>query len=429
MTTTNDDAVRFHCVYCDETHVSDDPFDTPDGQVCETGFDADWRVCCGCDRTVRAEYCIYAEDDLWCEPCHDRRFTSCESCGEYVRYNNVYGRGDSTYCLPCAEDYDNEYAARDCVHSYGYKPSPLFFDWRFDDLFSSYSPTPKAIYMGFELEMEANDPQYVADELADHAYLKDDGSLHTRYAREAFEVVTHPHTLEAYRNGFPWDWMEQARKDGARAWNNSSCGLHIHVNKDAIADRSHFARWWILLHRNVDEWVRFAGRTSTYASWEEGLYNSVGRRAAHEYPFEMKYEHIDYSNWTHAEIRAAEQRDEARRVAAYDRNRFMFNTANQGGRYVALNCHNHATFELRFFRPSMKATTVLASLESVHASIEYTRSLRVIKDKGGLETKRELLTWDSFRQWVRANSDKYPYLDARIDVRFGTNPDCDDSQS
>lgn len=452
---SNNETVQFYCTNHGEfvdvsvDDLDDERYDISNGRgsyVCRECFEADYIVCVDCSTVVHYDYCFSAEDELRCESCHDNMFVACYSCSEYIRNDRARVRGrydDQLFCDQCAEDYDEEHgygldddhsSDRTAVHNYGYKPDPWFYWVNNGELMRTINAPlddrtrRPALMMGFELEMECSESRFVADQTMSHAYLKDDGSIQG----DGFELVTHPHTLDAYKGFFPWGWMETARQNGARAWNNRSCGLHIHFSKDSLSGRSHFARLWVLLHRNTDEWVRFAGRRSTYAVWDEGDWTTVGPRAAYEYPFpseSVDTERIDYYRWTHEEIAAAEARNAQRWDDYRRRNRFTRNTRSQNGRYVALNCGNPYTFELRFFRPSMKANTIIASLESVAAAIEYTRGLTVIKDKGDLQTKKDLLSWQSFRDWVRANKDTYPYLDARIDVRFGTTPDADDASA
>ena len=69
---------------------------------------------------------------------------------------------------------------------------------------------------------------------------------------------------------------------------------------------------------------------------------------------------------------------------------------NDTRRYRAINQTNTATIEIRIFKSSLSIQTVQATLGLVHASIEYTRTLRArdaIKDKGW--------TWSAFVAWVR----------------------------
>ncbi|TEA09060.1 hypothetical protein CCUG60884_00228 [Mycobacteroides salmoniphilum] len=76
-------------------------------------------------------------------------------------------------------------------------------------------------------------------------------------------------------------------------------------------------------------------------------------------------------------------------------------------RYVAVNCNNADTFELRFFKSTLQNTEFYAALEFADASVRYTKAI----------TSRDVLhsnaiTWHHFKEWVGTR--KYPHLLAAI---------------
>ncbi len=92
-------------------------------------------------------------------------------------------------------------------------------------------------YFGVELEIDGagKDDDY-ADELLDianaddeHIYIKSDSSL-----EDGMELVSHPMTLDYHKN-FCWeDVMSYAVRLGYRSHQTSTCGLHVHVNRDSF---------------------------------------------------------------------------------------------------------------------------------------------------------------------------------------------------
>lgn len=76
-------------------------------------------------------------------------------------------------------------------------------------------------------------------------------------------------------------------------------------------------------------------------------------------------------------------------------------------RYVAVNCNNQRTYELRFFRATLDATEFMAAVEFADASVEYTRGIKtadILRGNG--------LTWSHFEDWVTARN--YPALSAEL---------------
>jgi hypothetical protein len=214
------------------------------------------------------------------------------------------------------------------IHEYDYRPRPHFFG-------------EGTYHFGFELEVESRSDsrregaEYVIDRLGTHAYLKRDGSLNN-----GFEIVTHPHTLEEYQKEFNWGCMTGLGERGYRSWNTRTCGLHVHVSRtafgvvekqaDLLKAQGHELRFIKLIYDNQRQIERLAGRSSSYAR-----FNDKGKLANR-----VKYGHQD-------------------------------------DRYEAVNSQNSETLEVRVFKGSLKPTRILSAIELVHASVEYTRDLKV----------------------------------------------------
>lgn len=78
-------------------------------------------------------------------------------------------------------------------------------------------------------------------------------------------------------------------------------------------------------------------------------------------------------------------------------------------RYVAVNCNNAHTFELRFFASTLDKQEFYAALEFADASVRYTRAITIQDVLRG-----KALTWRHFTAWVRRRN--YKNLLAEIEL-------------
>ena len=349
------DCVQF-CQYCEDTGTTnDDWYSVGHEYWCEGCWSDNSFTCNRCD------YCVNSNrdsghpigDEYWCEDCISNNATYCDECDEYYPDEG----GDCS----CSAN------SRGKVHSYSYKPNPAFT-----------GVSPHNLYMGFELEMSFGDdssayneaiPDVIELEQDNVCYLKQDSSIEGW----GFELVTHPHTLHAYESATPlWDYIEACRKRGARSWDTTSCGLHVHVSRTAFKSGAHTHRFLSLIYRNPKEMMKLAGRkNSRYARFDD-VYK----------PDEWGIPQFTLRDKVHA-----------------------------GGfseRYSAVNTNNDYTLELRFFRGNMKREGIMCALELCHASVEYTRNMSVSDVKLGM------LKWEWFADWVATNNGLYPNLYLRM---------------
>lgn len=405
--TVEDEGNVVDCEWCGNTTDEDDAVyvgDGVDGYLCPSCSD-EARYCVRCDTAGTSDTMIAdLESSSW------RR--------------TVY------YCEYCYDETQNERVDYAEIHSYSYKPSPLFYDDSASGVTFTRQATLNTLYMGVELELEYNecrDQRGVVDDMracgerlggAEFWYAKSDGSI-----SNGFEAVTHPATLAAWRQA-DLGWLERANQAGCRAWNTTTCGLHIHLSLSAFDNRSHFARWWILHERNSEEWVRLAGRHSrTYASWDRAIDGQAVRRAYGVFPHDPYNSPFappmpDYHNDSRETIERKEfEREMFRKYRS--NNKLALTGERNYERYTAINVQNTHTAEQRFWRPSLRANTLLATLEAVQAAFDYTQGLAALDSKVTMKEKIELLSWSDFRAWVGVHTADYPYLDARIAARFG----------
>lgn len=335
-------------------------------------------------------------------------YAICTNCGVDLDEDSAYYSGnDNEYrCYRHHNDHENEVRdledeygdddGDDRVHCHSYKPNANFLN---DDGTNSHyrAVDSKSLYMGFELETEyvrKNNrnssldagSSFILDTIntdgsEDVVYLKQDGSI-----THGFEIVSHPMTLGYAMNHFRWSGIEGLKSLGYDAWKASSCGLHIHLSRSAFVDEYHLMRFFLLILKNKQSLVQFAGRESSYAKFDmDAFFN-----AYHDYD-------------TDKTVRGATLATHAKQYS------------HNGDRYTAINLQNVNTIELRFFRPSLLSSTVKACLQFCDASFNYTKSITT-QDV----VSRQAIQFGSFHSWVRSQGNKYRILDERIVERCVT---------
>lgn len=189
-----------------------------------------------------------------------------------------------------------------------------------------------------------------------HLYMKNDASI------DGVEIVTHPMTL-AWARRFQFGRLLKQLQEPCHVTNGY--GLHIHISRHAFRrggrqSAAHQMIWLLFIYRNSDKLEKLARRSSN--RWA---------RFSTPYPGEL-----------------------ARKAQV---------SPTDEDRYVAVNCSNKDTFELRFFKSTLNKSEFYSALEFADASVRYTRSL----------TSRDVLhsnaiTWPHFTSWVRQQ--RYPHL-------------------
>lgn len=366
-----------YCERCNNAFSGDDYF-VDNESWCEYCYENHTFYCepCGTSYSDRNDY-YHVEGDTWCDDCTSRNAWYCEDCSEYVRDGNDCGCGNDGNGTPSV-------AGRSCncrrvIHEYSCKPDLVF-----------HGESKRGVYMGFELETQIRGgnlqeaSQFADSALATNkvAVIKHDASI-GRDGYDGFEIVTQPHSHLHYRENSDmlWDTINKLRTEyGARSWDTKSCGLHIHVSRAGFSSGAHMHRFISLVYSNAQHMMKFAGRKSDYAR-----FNDVFTFNEYDQPVKSFKHKVGNPNKYHTE------------------------------RYSAVNTQNRDTLELRFFRGTMNTSTVLSALDLVQAMVEYTRDLRLDDVKLGA------LDWTWFADYVRDNNGLYPDLYSRLDKVSGVN--------
>ena len=319
--------------------IEGDDYDTIYGEpICQDCVDRYTTVCDRCEEIIWDDD-VYSDEDICvCSHCYENYYTRCEECDSIVHNDDAYEFDDSYFCYECYQRIRRNAS----IHEYGYKPEPIF-----------YGDSNR--YFGVELEIDGagKDDDYaeeildIANEEDDHIYIKTDGSLD-----DGMEIVTHPMSLE-YHKEFCWDRvMKKAVYLGYRSHQTSTCGLHVHVNRDSLGlDREEqdevISRILYFVEHHWNEMLKFSRRTE---------YNM--NRWAARYGYESSPKAI------------------------------MDKAKKNYGRYVAVNLCNYHTIEFRLFRGTLKHNTLIATLELVNKICE----LAVLMDDDEIAK----LSWSEF---------------------------------
>lgn len=395
-----EEAAAAVCVFCG--CIIEDPDDICedyDGDpCCRDCFDDRCAICDRCGEVIDRDCAIWVNDadELVCADCADRYFYQCDECGEYFFASGIALEDDDrgTYiCYDCRNRYEyvqcadcgcigqswdmnwsdreedyycdgcySDHCGSDNLHDYGYKPRPRFLCTD-DDI------TGNRFY-GVELEIDdGDDANDCADDLAgltDDIYCKHDGSL----GDEGVEIVTHPGTLRYHLFNLPWGHIVQtAREHGYTSHDAGSCGLHVHVGRDALPDDA------------PEKLIALVD-----AVWGELVVFS--RRDARQ-----------LNHWAQKPDAGITVHDDA------DTAKDKTNKARGRGRYQAVNLQNRATIEFRMFRGSLVLQTVRATLQCVDILCEYA-TRHTLADCAGA-------TWEDIRAAGADMNDFCAYCEKR----------------
>ena len=348
------------CAECGALLDEDDVYEFDDHIMCADCWEEKTVVCDCCSRRVWRENSESDSHITLCTSCCENHYTTCEECGRYIRCDEAYyvEGSDYPYCRACYT-----HLKRQPIKSYSYKPLPIFYG-------------EGNFYMGVELEVDmggedaqsAQILQELANQRAEHIYIKHDGSLNN-----GFEIVSHPMSPAYHYNSMNWrELLDKALALGYLSHRTSTCGLHIHCNRDAFGEHEdeqeeRIGRVVYFLEKHWCELVNFSRRTS----------DALDRWAA-------RYATI--SETTKETYTKAKQK--------------------QMGRYVALNLSNEETIEFRLFRGTLRYETLIATLQLTEQICSLARR--------ATDEEMEQLSWSEFvTQIPPENAELINYLKAR----------------
>ena len=313
-------AEAFVCCHCGQEHPLENRIMVGDDALCEHCANEETVICCRCGERIYRDDNAGDENTPLCQPFYDRHYTSCERCGRIIHLDDAYYEDDDED-YPLCYDCHTHVRRNKMIEDYYYKPEPLF---RGDG--------PR--YFGVELEIDgAGEDDTSARKVMEIAngngvenlYCKHDGSLD-----DGFEMVTHPMTLEYHMKEMPWKQiLQEAIRLGYTSHQATTCGLHVHVNRNAFGDTEEaqdavIARILYFFEKNWEELLKFSRRTPRQ------LERWATRYGYKDQPKEL----LDHAK-----------------------------KGYHGGRYTSVNLTNTDTIEFRIFRGTLKYNTLIATLQ------------------------------------------------------------------
>ena len=353
------------CSWCGESTPVDGPVVLGYGLFCPECA-SNYACTCGiCSDIIHSDDAYHIENynSTVCGNCYSEWYFHCEGCEVSWHVDSMSGY-DPGYCQDCSGD-DGEYTS-DGIRRWGDRPELRFHS----SVEVSYTPLAKQYYMGMEIELEESGHIVgeVMHKVEEHMWATTDASL---YTGGGVEIVTHPHTLEAWNDTFPWDMWERdihSMVPDQEPYNSN--GIHIHVSRSAFNNDkgrmipSHLYKFMQFIQVNQDPVQRLAGREGN-----------------------------NYCQW-------GAERDAVSRLSDAKPNTSMSNME----RYRPINTQNPTTIELRFFAGLSDPAFMRRSLHFVHSLVEFTR-------KGNFKSDR---SWKAYVGYVRSRALRYPELAAYL---------------
>lgn len=329
------------CSMCGAAHETLEPFDGH--LLCPSCLDEQTCFCSRCGQRFWADRNRDTEDQPLCPDCFESYYTTCSECGTVLPLGEAYydDDGDRELCWSC---YNRSHQER-AIQDYYYKPEPVFYGEG-----NRFFGVELEVDQGGELNRNAQKLLAIANQEQERLYIKHDGSLD-----EGFELVSHPMTLAYHRQKMPWpELLTTARELGYRSHQTATCGLHVHVNRDAFGETEAeqdacIARILYFFERNWEELLKFSRRT------RRQLERWADRYGYKEHPREI-LEHAK--------------------------------KGCRGERYTCVNLQNEATVEFRIFRGTLKWNTFLATLQLVNRVCDVALYLS--------DQELKAMTWSAF---------------------------------
>jgi hypothetical protein len=297
-------------------------------------------VCSNCNQLLLRgvhEFQI-VEDQIFCVNCFQKKhksFYQCFICKTYFLDETLLiEKNSQKICNVC--DFNRSIRGlKGGIDEYNYKPTPIYYgkDTLFfgteTEILTNYTRTEK-----FDDKI-AKWLKYHINQIDDFCYIKYDRSI-GREGFNGFEIVTHP---------FSWEWINsdngikklelisKLKRFGCQSEQESSCGMHIHLSKDAFDNKTLY-NFLYLIYNNKEFALKIAQRNNK---------NQIDRYAN----FESSQPYIE----TMAQLKAN-----------IDRNH-----------YKAVNLNSPSTIEIRIFRSTLNINEYLKNLEYCLSTYIYSK--------------------------------------------------------
>lgn len=346
------------CDLCGEAFSSDEAVPVSGQSLCASCLESETVLCRICGERILNRDNTGNNSLPLCRRCCEQHYTTCIRCGAWIhREDAYYASGDPAQEEPLCFDCYLRAEGGQNIHDYSYKPSPIF-----------HGLGPR--YFGVELEIDgagedkdnAFDLLKTANRSGKFLYIKHDGSLDA-----GLELVTHPLSLHTHLREMPWrELCQKAVSLGYRSHQTDTCGLHVHISREAFGatwmeQEEAIARVLYFFEKHWEELLKFSRRTqSQLEKW-------ANRYGYKEHPHEI----LDHAK-----------------------------CGNRKGRYTAVNLENDDTVEFRMFRGTLKGNTIFATLQLLNCICDVALFMS--------DEELKSMAWTTFVSGVSA--EQYPEL-------------------
>lgn len=380
--------------------------------VCSDCMKANYYTCSHCGMAVKKSCSVKLNNAHYCRNCWSRYGGTCEECGEkYIDFREPIDKNGNRIRLcqthlflkyrPCSEcgrwfvpsdgkEYNGEFTCNSCIDTVMSNNDMNVLGYHcFKNIKYMYGRRKleeergkKLRFYGVELETE----DCCFDNCDVYSWLSDGNLIHAEQDGslddDGVEWISMPCTLEYHRKSFDWKgFCKELVSEGARSHQTSTCGLHIHVNRDALSP-SLITKLDFLMNRMKMLNIIMARRNMFYSSDYE-----VTKRLNH---FCGYWDDMSQSLEERLH-RSGEYHNVGRRM-------------DHGERYSAVNVTNPATVEFRVFRGTLNPDTLVATIGYVDAMISFAETAKpfLFKNK-----TRNVVLCHAFLKFLYDNKDKY----------------------
>jgi hypothetical protein len=216
----------------------------------------------------------------------------------------------------------------------------------------------KLPFYGAELEVECKggDRNEYAENIMNYEgeekyfYCKQDGSL-----SHGFEICFMPMTFNAIKNLNLWDAMLKYRgRDSLQSYNTSTCGMHIHINREAFTDH-HLFKFITFIHE--------------YKSF---IYLISQRKRVNELNHYSKFNNAfkDRAKKSMVESIKSRKHNYVEGGGKYS----THSTTRFGDKYVPINLQHSNTVEVRIFKGNLMEESIRKNFEFVDSLYYFTKA-------------------------------------------------------
>ena len=291
-----------------------------------------------------------------CESCRDDSYSYCEDCGDLFHHDDMhYSEREGTYY--CDTHYNH--VDDSVIHEYNYTPYLTFYDYNKNVMsrVENYRKHTLPFY-GAELEVECKggDRNEYAENIMNYEgeekyfYCKQDGSL-----SHGFEICFMPMTFNAIKSLNLWDAMLKYRgSDKLQSYNTSTCGMHIHINREAFTDH-HLFKFISFIHEYKSFNYLISQRKKARELNQYSKFNNAFKDRAKKSMVEtIKNRKSDYRN-------------SGEKYSTHSTTRF-------GDKYVPINLQHTNTVEVRIFKGNLMEESIRKNFEFVDSLYYFTKA-------------------------------------------------------